>query len=107
VEKVHKACTLRASSPKLDNQEGEIIIRSLSLSAHDPPTMNKPASADAHLTVTDTLKINESNHSMDSDIPGPGMGSNLGTIHDDNEVFDNNSNDRNLMCTDQVDWALN
>jgi hypothetical protein len=68
--------------------------------------MNEPASADAHSTATDTLEINESDRSMDSDIPGPGMGSNLGTIHEDDEVFDDNSNDRSLMRTDQVDRAL-
>jgi hypothetical protein len=68
--------------------------------------MNKLASADAHSTATDTLEINKSDCGMDSDIPGPGMGSNLGAIHEDDEVFDDNLNDGSLMCTDQVDQAL-
>jgi hypothetical protein len=92
VEQVRKARTL-STSPKHDDQEEEIIIRTLS---GDPPVTNEPACINAHSIMTDTLDITESNHTMDSN----------GAI-DVNEEIPDNRNPGNVVCidSDQADQA--
>jgi hypothetical protein len=63
-------------------------------------------SMNAHLTATDRLRVDESDYTMDSNIPRCGKGSDLGGVHVDEEISDGNRNPGNVVRTDQVDWAL-
>jgi hypothetical protein len=74
------------TSPEHNNQEGEIIIRTLS----GGQQMDETANVNAHLTVTDRVKIGESKDNMGSYKGGHGEGSGLGAIQEDEMYFDGN-----------------